>query len=148
MASSVKEALAQSKNDVAEMTARAAKIRAKVKLHNINKLFSALQQAEPQCSIYIGTYSVGITVPVKSMKHMLEVIEAAEIVVGFEFDHSFDNAGSGQRIFNNKSWENSWLSIIAQVTTQDDPDAPALCHRVIERMETIERPVYALECLE
>lgn len=148
MASSVKEALAQSKQDVADTVARSAKMRAKVKLHNINKLFSALVKAEPRCSIYIGTYSVGITVPVLSMKHMLEVIEAAEQITEIEFDHSYDSAGAGQRVFTSKHWDHSWLNIVAQVTTSDDPNVPALCHRVVERMETIERPVYALECLD
>jgi hypothetical protein len=146
MATSFKEAVATQKAEAVLYANRVKAMRELAKIHKVEKLFNTLQAAEAKCTMYMGSYSVGITVPVISMKHMLEVLEIAEAITGIELDSNYENAASGQRIFQSSDYTKSWLSIIAQVAVLADDDT-ALCRRIKTGVRTIEQDVYELECL-
>lgn len=147
MAQSLKDALAGQANDLEYIKNSVKRVKHGCKTYNVDKLFKALHNAEPACTIYAGMYTVQIVVPVKSMKHMLEVIEFAEQVTGIEFDDSDDLPASGQRTFYSKDWDKSFIRIMAQVPLTDVP-ADQLCTRVQTGVEVIERPVYTLQCAD
>jgi hypothetical protein len=146
MASSIKDALDSHLADLAYITNKSKMFRKEIKARKIDKFFAAVQAVEPACTIYIGTYTVGITIPVKSMKHMLEVLEAAEAMTGITFDSSYDNAANGQRVFSTTDGATNWLTIAGVVPLQDVEGQA--CRRVQTGVQTREYPVYTLECSE
>jgi hypothetical protein len=116
----------------------------KCKERKIQQVMTKLCAVEPTTSMWIGSYTCQITVPVKSMKHMVEVLEFITAITGIDFDSSYDCASSGQRIFKNSHYTMDWLNIVAQVPL--DPEAAALCRRVQTGVKTVETPVWTLEC--
>ena len=141
------DAIAYQKSNIKQMDERAKDIREMCKARNIDKYMRALRAlvaAEPRADIYVGEWSVLIMIPVNSMKHMLEAIEAAEQVMGIEFDQTNDNAAGGERHFTpTKEWR---LTIIGRIPLESSEGQG--CQRVQTGVETVERPVYELVCTE
>ena len=144
MSKNIAQATAEQKDYAASIIRSAKTIRSYLKEYQIAKLFNGLSKAEPECEIFVGTYSVGITVPTKSMKHMLEVLEFATAVTGIDFDTSTDAPASGQRTFRSNDYKTQWLAIIAQIPTVEGEEG--LCRRIQTGVEVREVPVYKLQC--
>lgn len=121
------------------------RLKAKIKKTKLSKAFDQMVAVEPGCSIYVGAYTVYLDVPVKSMKHMAEVLEFLQAELGMEFDKSGDYPGGGYRMFTSTNQDFLWLNVRAMVH-QNDEDDGALCKRVITGYKTVEQPVYKLEC--
>lgn len=144
MSKSLKAALEAQRATIKSTTDYAKRIREHAKASNVDKYFRALVALEPQAELVIGAYSVRIIIPVKSMKHMLEAIEAAELVMGVEFDQTSDAAYAGERNFTSSTaW---WLTIVGRVPLEATDGQT--CRRVQTGVETRESPVYTLECAE
>lgn len=138
------DAIEYQKSNIKRMAERGKSIREMCKALHIDKYMKALVAAEPRADIYVGDWSVLIIIPVNSMKHMLEAIEAAEQVMGIEFDQTSDNAAGGERHFNStKEWR---LTIIGRIPLENTEGQG--CQRVQTGVETVERPVYQLVCSE
>lgn len=145
MAKSVKEAIEAQDQDRKAQDKSAKELRENVKALGIDKLVSALVEAEPETDLYLGTYTATLIIPVKSMKHMLEVIEATELVTGLDFDNTSDDAANATRYFSSsQAW---WFTIQAKVS-RDEADETALCRRVQTGIKTVEVPEYKLECTD
>lgn len=111
---------------------------------NIDQAFARLLALEPAASLWLGAHSVQITLPVKSMKHMADVIEFMEQQTGLGCTGSKDDAYCAARCF---VFTGGWLMINAAVS-RDPTDPTALCRRVQTGVTTVEQPIYALECTD
>lgn len=143
--SKITEALAFQRELLKNQASNAKRLRDAIKANpGFTKFVKALEAAVPEIDVYIGVYSVSVTVPVLSMKHMLECIEAAELAMGIEFDHTEDYAASGERKFSSsKAW---WLSITARIPLEQTDGQT--CRRIKTGTKVVEQDVYALECSE
>lgn len=122
----------------------AKSVRELCKTLNIAKYFSTLVALVPQADLYVGAYSILIQIPVTSMKHMLDAVEAAEIAMGLEFDNTSDNASGGERHFSSsKEWR---ITIIGRVPLEATEGQG--CQRIQTGLEIVERPVYELICTD
>lgn len=144
MAKSFKDALEDQRNTLKYEQASAKRIRDWAKTHNVGELFTALVAAEPRCTMYVGIYSIGIEIPVLSMKHMLEVCEHAERVLGIELDQTDDNAAGGTRTFYAKNDYTNPIRITARVPLSKEEGQT--CERVQVGVKTVEVPEYQLVC--
>ena len=144
MAKSLKEAI-KGQRDSLKMAIRYAEtMRKRCVSLNIDKYFKVLVRAEPKANLFVGSYSIIITIPVVSMKHMMEAIEAAEICMGIEFDKSEDYPASGERNFtSSKNWG---ITIKAQIPLEQTDGQT--CTRVQVGTKTVDEPVYELQCAD
>ena len=115
------------------------------KPYKVDKAYAALSALQPEVSLFVGFYSVQITLPVKSMKHMTEVLEYMERTTSLTCDTTEDAPYSATRAF--MFGHNGWLRVNATVST-DPTDTTATCHRHQTGVVMVEQPVYKLVCAD
>ena len=147
MAKSLKEAVGDRTNYIKYEQQLLKATVTKSKALGLDKVFAALVGVCPEADMYVGLYTVQVTLPVKSMKHILEALEFITARTGLEFGWSEDSPACSTRTFRVNA--DHWLSINASVAGNED-DETATCKKVQVGVETKteERPVYKLVCTD
>lgn len=118
----------------------------KVNKTKVPQVVSQIQALEPDARWWVSNNSFTVAVPVKSMKHISEVLEAFQAAVpGLEFDTNWDSADGTARTFYASTGIHTWLNVRAEVKQNDD-DPAATCRRVQVGTEVKEVAKYEIRC--
>ncbi len=138
---SLKDALAYRTSELKESLKSVKELKDSVP-KEFNKIVDDIVACEPRTEVYAYHYSVYLCVPVKSMKHITEVLELLEARLGLDFDSTEDQPWSATRTF--RSSKHSWLTL--QAIAPIDEGEGVTCHRIQTGVKVVEQPIYALQC--